>query len=307
VLDIVRCWSKTQSKTLREQCEGGARYLDIRLSLDTGWGGEFGMYGAIRLVHGLYNKGTFKAALIEVAAFLDAQPGEMLILDANHLYNFKPDEWPTEWTEASNGHQIFLSLVREVLACKMVPQARFRDPIESLLGDGYQVFVLYEEADIARQNPKELLTPDCIVSPWPDVMSPWELQAKLRASVRDRGAKPDTIHVTQGIVTPRAEHIVRGVVTGACCFLTTPCCLPAPAGLRSAAHRNPNTNHFVKQWLDTYPFAEPLGQDGAVRTNVLISDFLAEDAPLVDTVIALNTRHPARAAGGRRRALRTTD
>ena len=63
-LDVVRCWSKTQGKTLREQCEGGARYLDLRLSLDTEWRGEHGMQGALRLVHGLYNRGTFKAALL---------------------------------------------------------------------------------------------------------------------------------------------------------------------------------------------------------------------------------------------------
>ena len=97
---IVRNWSITQSLSIYEQLMRGIRYFDFRVAF-------LESTKQFYVVHGLY--GSLYSELFEqVNKFLEEHPKEFLILDFNHLYDFKAEQ-----------HKDFMGMIAECFLGKL--------------------------------------------------------------------------------------------------------------------------------------------------------------------------------------------
>jgi hypothetical protein len=213
------------------QLAAGARYLDLRI---------VNVQGAFHVAHGMVRRRAlapriaaissrcvcllFRAFLLhlqlgapcsvvfdQLAAFLDAHPGEVVVADCNHYHHFK----------GRADHVAFIALITERLGRHLAPR-ELRAPDSSvtlgaLVTAGTRCVLLYGGADYmgvaaaaaaARCWPR---TQREIVSPWPRAASWLELRARLGA-LDAAGARAPGFFVLQGVVTPNARLIRRGLL-----------------------------------------------------------------------------------------------
>ena len=91
---IIYRWAKCQRSNCRRQLELGIRYFDIRLAKlapkkkETN-GNEIS--DSVRVIHGLYGE-EIGAILSDIAEFLLRHTGEVVILDFQHIFDFKKED-----------------------------------------------------------------------------------------------------------------------------------------------------------------------------------------------------------------------
>ena len=197
---VVR-WGEAQRLDVAGQLAAGARYLDLRI---------VNVRGAFHVAHGMLGA-EVHVVLDQVAAFLDAHPGEVVLCDCNHFHHFT----------CRADHELFLAVLTARLGRHLARrELRARDgsvTLGALVAAGTRCVLLYGGCDFmgvaaaaaaARCWPRTLRE---IVSPWPRAASWPELQAKL--GVLDAaGANTRGFFVLQGVVTPNARIIRRGLL-----------------------------------------------------------------------------------------------
>ncbi|XP_076635170.1 PI-PLC X domain-containing protein 2 isoform X3 [Colletes latitarsis] len=77
---IIFNWSITQHDVIKDQLNGGIRYLDLRVATKP-------TNGNIYFLHGLYGS-TIYQPLQEVAEWLASHSNEIVVLDFQHFYSF---------------------------------------------------------------------------------------------------------------------------------------------------------------------------------------------------------------------------
>ena len=95
-------WGEAQSTDAFGQLALGARYLDLRVVRESN--------GGYYAVHGMAGD-SFENVLAQVASFLDAHPGEVVVCDCHHLHRFYREEH----------HLRFLDLIERTLGAHLVP------------------------------------------------------------------------------------------------------------------------------------------------------------------------------------------
>jgi hypothetical protein len=197
---VVR-WGEAQRLDVAGQLAAGARYLDLRI---------VNVRGAFHVAHGMLGA-EVHVVLDQVAAFLDAHPGEVVLCDCNHFHHFT----------CRADHELFLAVLTARLGRHLARrELRARDgsvTLGALVAAGTRCVLLYGGCDFlgvaaaaaaARCWPRTLRE---IISPWPRAASWPELQAKL--GVLDAaGANTRGFFVLQGVVTPNARIIRRGLL-----------------------------------------------------------------------------------------------
>ena len=104
---------------------------------------------------------------LEIESFLSARPKEIVILDFQHLYQFRCVD-----------HNILLKLLVETFQEKICPRPKDLGQLtlEKMFKDGHQVIVIYPVVD----SSSDLLWPRCSCpTPWPNTTSATKLEKFL--------------------------------------------------------------------------------------------------------------------------------
>lgn len=185
--EIIFRWSLTQNLSLTGQLRAGIRYFDLRVASREGQDDVF-------FIHALFGK-KVKSGLEEVASWLEHHPGEVVILDFNHLYHMTPAH-----------HEQLLGDISSIFGKRLCP----RQPVSaltlaSLEGKGHQVIVFYH--DKCASDRADVWPATLIKAPWPDTTDVQRMVGFLETEYQ-RGRPEDMFHVHQGVLTPDAGFII---------------------------------------------------------------------------------------------------
>ena len=205
-------WGEAQSTDAFGQLARGTRYLDLRVVREANRG-----YYA---VHGMAGD-SFENVLAQVASFLDAHPGEIVVCDINHLHRFDCDEH----------HLRFLDLIERTLGAHLVPPALRRAStdgegtvtVRDCLVANRRCVCLYGGFDYSPNVARAVAEAGCwersrrdIRSPWPRAGSRRQLAERMRALEDAEGERGHGLRegffVLQGVVTPDAKRIAKAAV-----------------------------------------------------------------------------------------------
>lgn len=217
---IIFNWSVTQYDTVKEQLNGGIRYLDLRLATKPN-------SDSIYFLHGLYGS-EVSEPLDQVEKWLSSHPNEVLILDFQHFYSF---------TEVN--HQHLIAKIRNIFRSKLCPVYNRLDHIslQWLASESYQVFVIYR--NIIAKNYTDLWPSGLWPTPWPDTTNSEQMVEFLNEKIQSRS--PNTGFVSQCLLTPDTLYVMRHICGSLHRDLATKCRLaslpwingnkPGPGGM----------------------------------------------------------------------------
>uniref|UniRef100_A0A1B0EZZ8 Putative glycosylphosphatidylinositol-specific phospholipase c n=1 Tax=Lutzomyia longipalpis TaxID=7200 RepID=A0A1B0EZZ8_LUTLO len=185
---VIKRWAVTQKLSLREQLKNGIRYLDFRISFRRPEEKYF-------FVHGLYCEEIIDP-LQEVRDFLDTHPGEVIILDIQHMYQF--DE---------KNHAELMGMLQKILGDKLWPRegnvlSRWTPQLAE--ESGKQIVIIYRNPLGAKMG--EFWTSDDWPTPWPNQTNVSKLQEFLERGLLTRS--PHRGYVTQCVLTPNISYTV---------------------------------------------------------------------------------------------------
>nr|XP_002119581.1 PI-PLC X domain-containing protein 2-like [Ciona intestinalis] len=209
---VVYNWSITQELPIMDQLNIGIRYFDLRIAPKPD---SEDLY----FVHGLYGPAV-QSVLENINQFLNYHPSEVVILDFNHLLEFKDEAC----------HRKLIGMITSIFAGKLCP----RQPtlanvtLTNLNNKSQQVIALYK-----YPVPNNLLWNQLYIkSPWLNKQNSTEVIKLLKENIKNKPS--DVLYVSQGILTPDTMTIVGGLCSNL---------LNWEAGL----------NHKVMTWLDSKP------------------------------------------------------
>ncbi|XP_029053702.1 PI-PLC X domain-containing protein 2 [Osmia bicornis bicornis] len=185
---IIFNWSITQHDNVKEQLNGGIRYLDLRVATKP-------MNGDIYFVHGLYGSKIYQP-LQQVAEWLSSHPNETVILDFQHFYSFSEMD-----------HRHLVDTILQIFHSKLCPTASTFTHITLnwLTLERYQVIVIYR--NIYAQNYSNLWPSGLWRTPWPDTVRVNELIDFLN---RELQARPLGIgFISQCLLTPDMPFVLK--------------------------------------------------------------------------------------------------
>ncbi|XP_015598778.1 PI-PLC X domain-containing protein 3 [Cephus cinctus] len=184
---IIFNWSVTQYENVTQQLNGGIRYLDLRVA----W--KFN--NNIHFLHGLYGAEITKP-LEEVAYWLTAHPGEIVILDFQHFYKFQHDH-----------HEILIDKIHSIFKGKICPVfANFNHiSLQWLFLEKYQVFVIYR-SPIAK-NYTNMWSSGMWPNPWPNTFHPDCLINFLNDKLHTKSS--DVAFIFQCLLTPDTAYVIK--------------------------------------------------------------------------------------------------
>jgi len=208
---IIYRWGRTQWADLAVQLRGGVRYFDIRLDAVMEEGETH--YRVLHCLLGL----RIVSVLIQLKEFLDKHPGEVLILDFQHQYQFQDAD-----------HLQLANIIMTHFQGRMHPwtgEAGLAS-LRSLQESGHRVIVIYPRLDSPLFWPRKFCP-----NPWPETTH----TDKLRSSLVDGVEKRDIslLFVSQGVLTPTTLTVA----------------LHPFSGLRKACGER--ANKTVLGWLET--------------------------------------------------------
>lgn len=256
-------WSKAQDLSITDQLQAGIRYLDLRVSL---------VDSTYVLGHVLVC-GTLDDALQQVLMFTQQNPGELIIVDVNHVYGM----------ETTESQVALINFIAGILDGRLVegpPTLGPNNTVNEILhhdsDDKARVILLFASAaavascgrtDVWCSEAENF--PPCessqIISLWPDQSTPTGVIEHIRSQPeRDL----NRFYVSQGQITP-SEELISDVGLG----LSS-----RPGSLREAAElSNPEV------------LAMAAGEWQGTGANIIILDFF-ELAPrgLLDVCRLLN-------------------
>lgn len=249
---IIAGWAKAQGLSTKKQLEAGIRYLDLRVVRDK---------SSYYICHAMYSC-KVDEVIKEVKAFIEAHPKEIIILDFNHLYQFDTD----------TQHKNFVNKLYDTFGNKMAPNTlTSTDTLNTFWKSNYQIIALYDNDNVVSSNSlnpdKRLWSQNQIKSPWPETTDEKVLHTKLKEGIASRPT--DKFYVTQGIFTPDAEMIGKGLVPG------------FPGSLEAVAGKiTPKVCDWVKEFADA-----------GNKINIVIVDwFNCVGMDYINTVVNLNLR-----------------
>ncbi|KAJ8010859.1 hypothetical protein DPEC_G00079510 [Dallia pectoralis] len=240
---VMKKWSMTQNLTFKEQLEAGIRYFDLRVSSKPGECGT-----EVYFIHGLFGH-KVRDGLSDINSFLDAHVKEVVFLDFNHHYAMGVEH-----------HAYLINMLREVFGCKLCRISAVEAiTLDYLWDNKYQVIVFYHHSS-ADGCP--LMWPgNRCPAPWANTTDTGKLFQFLETTLGERAEK-GSFHVTQAILTPRVNTVVKGLVRGLRSYLV---------------ERN---LPVILTWVETQ-------KPGADGVNIITSDFV-ELTDFANTVIKLN-------------------
>ncbi|KAM8823651.1 PI-PLC X domain-containing protein 2 isoform 3-T3 [Spinachia spinachia] len=236
-------WSMTQNLTFKEQLEAGIRYFDLRVSSKPGEPGN-----EIYFIHGLFGHKVCDG-LLEINSFLNRHRREVVFLDFNHYYAMEAQH-----------HVYLINMLKEVFANKLCNNCEVESvTLDYLWQKKYQVIVFYHHP--SAQAIPAMWPGNKIPAPWANTTQPNKLTKFLETTLRER-AKQGSFHVSQAILTPKANTVAKGLVWG----------------LRSClVERNLPT---IMSWVEAQ-------RPGVQGVNIITSDFV-ELTDFANIVIKLN-------------------
>ena len=192
--NIIYKWSITQDLHIYEQLKMGIRYFDLRVAYNEATKKFY-------VVHGLYGL-TYSALFEEFKKFLQQHPKEVLILDFNHLYDFKAEQ-----------NKEFMKLIEESFTGMLFgPGTKGANcSLTEIWSYGKSVIALYEDNESAKENPN-FWPRSSIFSPWFDTDDVDTLIGDLNK--RFGTIKQDCLNVFQAILTPQTSTIVKHIIGG---------------------------------------------------------------------------------------------
>lgn len=190
VKPIIFNWSINQEENVKDQLDGGIRYLDLRVATKAG-------DNRIYFLHGLYGA-EIGQPLRAVNDWLNEHPNEAIIVDFQHFYNFD---------EAS--HRGLINQIKFLFRGKLCPVYRRFDNItlQWLNLQRYQVFVVYRNA--IAQNYNDLWPSGLWPTPWPETVNSSKLVNFLNDGLQKRSR--DAAYVSQCLLTPTGAYITKHI------------------------------------------------------------------------------------------------
>jgi hypothetical protein len=184
-----------QALTIRQQLDEGIRYLDLRLAYHA-------ESETIMTCHGVYCV-DIKEILQEIAAFLDENTKEIVILEFKKLHEFGPDQ-----------HAMLKDLIFEILGDKVAVRddCPATATVQEYWDKGYQAVVLYQDRPTADESEGKLWPLFCIDSPWPNAGDTTELYNSLKDEIEKHN--PKHFFVAQAILTPDVDLIKKELMDG---------------------------------------------------------------------------------------------
>lgn len=185
---IILNWSITQSDDIKQQLNGGIRYLDLRVATKP-------RNKAVYFLHGLYGSEISKP-LLDIADWLTSHANEIIILDFQHFYAFTDDD-----------HYRFIEKLQRIFSGKMCPvSAKFDHlTLQWLVAKRYQMFVIYR--NVYAQNYSNLWPSDLWRTVWPNTVRVNELINFLNRELQRRPF--DIAFVSQCLLTPDTPYVIK--------------------------------------------------------------------------------------------------
>lgn len=240
-------WAVSQNHSILEQLKLGIRYIDLRVYNDRKTRKQF-------LVHS-FEAGELFGELESIAEFARTHPGEVLILDMNHLYKFNQEE--------ING---VMGRIEEMFKGRLLEAPSYntsmptygeitvsgKHVIVSLTGQPFNYKSTFKFLDVKAKYDWVWLSETNIVSPWGNKRKPFELKPFLIKKMSEKRFI-NSVFVTQTILTPTGKDISDGI------FLR--CC--SPKNLKKFSDR---LNFHLPVWYKLF--------NEKYNLNIAISDFV---------------------------------
>ncbi|OAD56720.1 PI-PLC X domain-containing protein 3 [Eufriesea mexicana] len=181
-------WSITQHENIKNQLDGGIRYLDLRVATKP-------TDGYIYFVHGLYGSKIYQP-LQEIAEWLSYHSNEIVILDFQHFYSF-----------SEMNHRHLIETIFQLFRTKLCPLASTFDHITLhwLNLEKYQVVIIYRNA--YAQNYSNLWPSGLWRTPWPNTVRVNELINFLDIELKARSLEIGFI--SQCVLTPDIPYVLK--------------------------------------------------------------------------------------------------
>lgn len=185
---VIFNWSITQHESIKDQLDGGIRYLDLRVATKP-------TDGNIYFVHGLYGSKIYQP-LHEIAEWLSYHNNEIVILDFQHFYSFSEMD-----------HHHLVETIFRIFQTKLCPMASTFNHITLhwLNLEKYQVIVIYRNE--YAQNYKNLWPSGLWRTPWPNTVNVNELVNFLDIELKTRPLQIG--FVSQCLLTPDIPYVLK--------------------------------------------------------------------------------------------------
>lgn len=185
---IIFNWSVNQYDSVKEQLNGGIRYLDLRLATKPNT-------NSIYFLHGLYGS-EVNEPLEQINNWLSSHPHEFVILDFQHFYSF-----------ADEHHRQLITKIKNIFRWKLCPFHKQLNNItlQWLSSEKYQVIVIYR--NIVAKNFHDLWPSGMWPTPWPDTTNSKELDEFLTKTIEKRSTNMGFI--SQCLLTPNLSYVMR--------------------------------------------------------------------------------------------------
>jgi len=185
---IIAQWSKTQSKSIKNQLSDGIRYFDIRVGHQNG---EF------YCCHGMRGD-TIADLLLIFIEYSNQFPREVVILDINHFYQMGEPE-----------HEMLTKQIHEILGNKLWPFEHADATLDAAFGMNLGPIVIIYHKPAGHKY--SFFPNSAITAPWPNTDNIQELQERLQESLIrfDRNSKQ--LFVSQCVLTPSLDTVLAGI------------------------------------------------------------------------------------------------
>lgn len=204
VRTITAGWSKTQTLSLYDQLEQGARYLDLRVCNSSSATGHKALYGCHNLLGA-----PLQDLLGQVARFAKQHPLEVVLLDINHQYSIDT---------AKEQDQLDAALRTNLGAYAVTNALTPRSTLADIRATGRSVIVLYDphysSADPLNHDfIAHYVWPQArIQSQWPNTVKLEQLHADFLAHVQQHAQENSAgFDVNQTILTPNSDTVKAGL------------------------------------------------------------------------------------------------
>ncbi|XP_035742417.1 PI-PLC X domain-containing protein 3-like [Vespa mandarinia] len=185
---VIFNWSVTQKNNVREQLNGGIRYLDLRVATKT-------RNDNIYFLHGLYGSEVTKP-LEDIVRWLNHHANEVIILDFQHFYNF-----------SDMNHRRLVAIINDIFREKLCPTFSSFDHMSLywLALKRYQVFVIYR--NVYAMNHANLWPSALWPTPWPNTVLVDQLVNFLNDKLQKRSSNIPL--VSQCLLTPNVSYVMK--------------------------------------------------------------------------------------------------
>ncbi|KAI4499376.1 hypothetical protein M0802_005636 [Mischocyttarus mexicanus] len=185
---VIYNWSVTQKDHVKEQLNGGIRYLDLRVAMKK-------RDNNIYFLHGLYGSEVIKP-LVEVVSWLNDHPNEIIIIDFQHFYRF---------TEINHNHLI--AIINDIFRGKLCPILSYFNQVSLnwLTTRKYQVFAIYR--NVCAMNHSYLWPSAFWPTPWPNTVRVDKLINFLNDKLKIRSTEIGLI--SQCLLTPNISYVMK--------------------------------------------------------------------------------------------------